>query len=713
MKRLAFVLLALVVATFVVSGLASGALPFREDYEGINQAAGSVLMLLVYDQQQGTYIATGSGFVAFDGATLITNYHVVEDGELVLAESDNGQSYFLDQVIAADKATDLAILRFKSDTRLKPLPLRTEGGWLRGQPVVAIGSPEGFRNTVSKGDISALFTEDGVRFIQFTAPISHGSSGGALFDDAGRVIGITSSSIMGDSQNLNFAIDIREAVALYERADKSELTALGKLGAQPARPDVVLPEEAPAVKADITGLTAKQIRPDTVELTWEDKGAQGGTYFIGYEVEDNPYYSYLETKETTLEVEDLVPGHRYSFFIATSLPGLDSPQASVSLDMAEALPYQERGVEVLSLGLHYIKQGKVLDLPLPAGLDSITTGQLERARQEMELCFIYRIRLDAAPDVSTGNCLYVLTSPTGKVYTGEFYYQYDAEWASYIRRADLREMLDDVISFEEAFTPGEWLAAVYHDGALLGETRFTVAEGGAETPETPGGGSAEDFAASLRAKSRQGDALLSWAAAQGASEYRVYRATSLNGHFFFLESTTTTSHTDSNVVSGRTYFYRVDALMGDGTLIKGETVTLEMPKAGTEDATVIEEGEEPGLPLRIGEQAYVGDSLNPYIDPDLENIGQKVVTGVTLAYFGEDQGFHTLSFGDTGKIITYFSFDLTVPPGEIQNPGKVSLKQYGATLRFVYVAVSEIRFEDGSVLQVPDHELVFDSWTLD
>lgn len=87
-----------------------------------------------------------------------------------------------------------------------PLPIyRGTKPLVRGQKVVAIGSPEGLFNTVSDGIISAFRTIDGVNMIQFTAPISSGSSGGAVLNMYGEVIGISTSGI-DDGQNINFAV---------------------------------------------------------------------------------------------------------------------------------------------------------------------------------------------------------------------------------------------------------------------------------------------------------------------------------------------------------------------------------------------------------------------------------------------------------------------------------------------------------------------------
>jgi serine protease Do len=68
-----------------------------------------------------------------------------------------------------------------------------------------IGNPSGLTSTLSEGIISGLRTQRGVRYVQTSAPISPGSSGGGLFDERGNLLGITSFKIE-DAENLNFAI---------------------------------------------------------------------------------------------------------------------------------------------------------------------------------------------------------------------------------------------------------------------------------------------------------------------------------------------------------------------------------------------------------------------------------------------------------------------------------------------------------------------------
>jgi len=202
---------------------AHAATGFRDDPVAVDKAAQSVLMLEIYNQNE--LIATGSGFVAFTNKMLVTNSHVIDGADSIIARSDQGYEYILNKVYAVDTKKDLAILGFYSPTDLPPLTLETNSPIMRVEPVVAIGSPEGLLNTVSVGNVSAVFEQKGTRYIQFTAPVSSGSSGGALFNNEGEVIGVTTSVINGydkTAQNLNFAIHIGEAAALRERVDEKK-----------------------------------------------------------------------------------------------------------------------------------------------------------------------------------------------------------------------------------------------------------------------------------------------------------------------------------------------------------------------------------------------------------------------------------------------------------------------------------------------------------
>lgn len=187
---------------------------FSENTEKIENADASVVTIFCYDYD-GELAATGSGFVAFDGSTIVTNYHVMTSAYTCKISTNQDISYEVSKILCYSKEQDIAILQLAKDTGLQPLTLGDSSIIKKGETVVAIGSPLGIKNTVSTGVLSGRLMADGMDVLQFTAPISSGSSGGALFDNNGNVIGITFASY-DNGQNLNLAIPIELAVELYD-----------------------------------------------------------------------------------------------------------------------------------------------------------------------------------------------------------------------------------------------------------------------------------------------------------------------------------------------------------------------------------------------------------------------------------------------------------------------------------------------------------------
>jgi len=152
-------------------------------------------------KQQGTF--QGSA-VAVSSKEAITNCHVIAQAKTVTLAC--AAAVHRAEVIAADPSTDRCYLRVL-DGELRPVPgFRDYATLAVGEVVFTIGSPKGLANTLGQGLVSGLRrSEDATQYIQITAPVSEGSSGGGLFDDRGNLIGVTTFTIK-DSQNLNFAI---------------------------------------------------------------------------------------------------------------------------------------------------------------------------------------------------------------------------------------------------------------------------------------------------------------------------------------------------------------------------------------------------------------------------------------------------------------------------------------------------------------------------
>lgn len=179
----------------------------------IQNLSKSVLMLNIYNTKNEK-TAIGSGFVAFQDNILVTNYHVIENAFKVEAVSEDDDIYSLEKVIAFDKEKDLALLKFSDSTHLNVLELLDSSKILKGTEVIAIGSPLGLKNTVSTGVVSSIRDDNGREVIQITAPISSGSSGGALINKKGKIIGVTYAGIE-EGQNINLAIPANDILNLY------------------------------------------------------------------------------------------------------------------------------------------------------------------------------------------------------------------------------------------------------------------------------------------------------------------------------------------------------------------------------------------------------------------------------------------------------------------------------------------------------------------
>jgi S1-C subfamily serine protease len=152
--------------------------------------------------KDGKIAKEGSGFVVGDNL-IVTNFHVVRGTHTMTANFQNGRSETVYGVVNYDTDHDLALI-YVNTHGVKPLPLQTSISVPIGEPVVAVGSPEGLGGSISTGVVSALRTSSNMKIIQTTAAISPGSSGGALIDPQGRVLGVTSFFVEG-GQNLNFA----------------------------------------------------------------------------------------------------------------------------------------------------------------------------------------------------------------------------------------------------------------------------------------------------------------------------------------------------------------------------------------------------------------------------------------------------------------------------------------------------------------------------
>lgn len=181
-------------------------MPVRREksFEELAQLASSVVLVGIHNNR-GEMIGTGSGIMIGTKGYILTNNHVASGGCFYTVRIEEEQTvYETEEVIKYNPLLDLAVLRI--DRILQPLPIYAGSQKLvRGQRVVAIGSPLGLFNSVSDGIISGFRVINDVDMIQFTAPISNGSSGGAVLNMYGEVIGVTTSGY-DEGQNINLAV---------------------------------------------------------------------------------------------------------------------------------------------------------------------------------------------------------------------------------------------------------------------------------------------------------------------------------------------------------------------------------------------------------------------------------------------------------------------------------------------------------------------------
>ena len=171
----------------------------------------------------------GSGFLISTNGLVATNYHVVEDFRNVLDAGIRvrvGDRILNGWLVASDERLDLAIVKIEGC--FEPLEINLHGGIGMGEAVFAIGFPDptsmGFSPKVTKGVISSLTGyQDSPHLYQFDAAIQPGSSGGALLNEKGEVIGVVVASLSSKKtlvyhgyvpQNVNYAVKSTHLVEL-------------------------------------------------------------------------------------------------------------------------------------------------------------------------------------------------------------------------------------------------------------------------------------------------------------------------------------------------------------------------------------------------------------------------------------------------------------------------------------------------------------------
>jgi len=176
----------------------------------------------------------GSGFIISADGYILTNAHVVQAADEITVRLTDKRE-FKARIIGSDRRTDIALIKIEA-TGLPVVKFGDPSRLRVGEWVVAIGSPFGFDNTVTKGIVSAkgrsLPQETFVPFIQTDVAVNPGNSGGPLFNMRGEVVGINSQiySRTGGFMGLSFAIPIDVANDIAQQLRTSGKITRGRIG---------------------------------------------------------------------------------------------------------------------------------------------------------------------------------------------------------------------------------------------------------------------------------------------------------------------------------------------------------------------------------------------------------------------------------------------------------------------------------------------------
>jgi S1-C subfamily serine protease len=234
-----------------------------------------------FGPSSGSAQAQGSGFVLDSAGHVVTNQHVVDGASSISVRFSDGTTRTA-TVVGTDPSTDLAVLKVDAPaSSLHPLTLGDSGAVRVGDPVVAIGSPEGLENSLTTGVVSALhrqitapnnFTIDDA--IQTDAAINHGNSGGVLLDAFGNVIGVTSQiqSQGGGNEGIGFAVPSNTVKSIA-----TQLISSGKVEHSYLGVAIASIPSAAASRLGASGAAITQVRAGSPAATAGLKASTGTT----------------------------------------------------------------------------------------------------------------------------------------------------------------------------------------------------------------------------------------------------------------------------------------------------------------------------------------------------------------------------------------------------------------------------------------------------
>jgi S1-C subfamily serine protease len=287
---------------------------------------GKAIVAIEVEDENHELLSTGSGFIINANGTIVTNFHLIDGGSYAKVIIEGGIEYEVENVLNYNKEQDIAILKLKNASNLPIVALGDSSKVEVADDVVSIGNPEGLSNTVSMGIISGLNRDMGRTYkdIQTSTSIAPGSSGGALFNNAGEVIGITYAGY-DTAGDLGFVIPINEVKDLltnFKPKSLSEVNAI-LLTSKPQTP---------------TGVKVWPHSNSEIAIQWS-KVLDVDGYYVYYSFDGSKWYEFTDDNDDKMLLSwyldysallTLVPSETTVYFKITSFKnGVESNYSKI------------------------------------------------------------------------------------------------------------------------------------------------------------------------------------------------------------------------------------------------------------------------------------------------------------------------------------------------------------------------------------------------
>ena len=262
-------------------------------------------------RQEYATTSLGSG-VLIDPQHVVTNFHVVKNGQRIRVTTKNGLEYGC-EVLGGDEGLDLAVLRVRSKDPLPYIALGESTEVMVGETVIAIGNPFGLGHTVTTGVVSALHRTIQTPaqiyhdFVQIDASINPGNSGGPLINTEGQLIGIN-TAIHGRAQGIGFAIPVNRVKRIASEIIEQGKVRQGYVGFNiKKRPQETKDSET---AQRVGGVVVHSIDPNSPA---EKSGLQVGDVILKVE-----RYPIVTVHDYGLKMRDYAPGDHIDMLVLSN-----------------------------------------------------------------------------------------------------------------------------------------------------------------------------------------------------------------------------------------------------------------------------------------------------------------------------------------------------------------------------------------------------------